>query len=281
MPWLPARRLIAAEGMDHYLIQVYRSGICDGTYGDIQNTVHPGDIKVIDLSRPFHTLNTDFDNITLSLPRAALGPLLANPDGLHGTVIHRNTAEAELLASHLRALGASAANLDLMAGNAVASATLHLVAACLGAAPQAREESGFYRTAARSETIRQYIDRNLTSSELSPETLARQFRMSRAQLYRVFPDDGGIQAYIRNRRLRRCFQSIADPVHAGRGIGEIALSFGFVSEAHFSRIFRQAFGLNPNEARSRGAIPPLIHEHNFLNDWMRQQGRDSINTSCM
>ena len=91
-------RLIAAEGLDHYIVQLYRAGTCEGTYSDVRNIVHPGDIKIIDLARPFHTFNTDFDNISLTLPRAALAPLLANPDGLHGAVLHRDTAEARVLA---------------------------------------------------------------------------------------------------------------------------------------------------------------------------------------
>ena len=124
-----SHRLIAAENLDHYLVQVYRAGVCEGTYGDVRNIVYPGDIKIIDLARPFHTFNTDFDNITLTLPRAALAPLLANPDGLHGTVLHRDTAEARLLAAHIEELAVSAAKLDTTVGHAVAAATLRLVAA--------------------------------------------------------------------------------------------------------------------------------------------------------
>ena len=270
-------RLIATEGLDHYLVQVYRAGICEGPYGDVQNVVRPGDVKIIDLARPFHTHNTDFDNITLTLPRAALAPLLANPDSLHGKVIQRDTAQARLLGSHLQTLAATAADLDPAGGHAVAGATLRLVAACLGPASHAREETVPNRTAATGEAIRRFIDANLTAPDLSPDGLARRFGMSRAQLYRLFPDDGGVLAYIRSQRLRRCFQTIADPTQSWRGTGEIALSFGFVSEAHFSRVFRQAFGLSPTDARNRGAEPPSAGASSFINDWMRSLGQTPIN----
>lgn len=94
-----AQRLITAEDMDHDLIQHYRSGVCDGTSGDVSNTVRPGAIKTIDLARPFHTFNTDFDKIPLTIPRAALAPLLARLDSVHGTVLHRNWSPAPMLAS--------------------------------------------------------------------------------------------------------------------------------------------------------------------------------------
>lgn len=92
-------RLVATEQLDHYLFQVYRSGVCDGTYGDVQNTVYPGDIKVVDLARPFQTSNTDFDNITLTIPRVVLAPLLARPDALHRRVMTRHSAMNRVVAA--------------------------------------------------------------------------------------------------------------------------------------------------------------------------------------
>ncbi len=150
-----------------------------------------------------------------------------------------------------------------------------MVAACLGPAPRVRDEAASHRAEATNATIRQYIDRHLTAPDLSPSSLARQFRASRAQLYRAFPDEGGVRAYIRTQRLRRCFQAIADPAQGWRGIGEIALSFGFVSESHFSRVFRQTFGLNPTDARAQALAPPATADDSFINDWMRHLGRVS------
>ena len=38
---------------------------------------------------------------------------------------------------------------------------------------------------------------------------------------------------------------------------DIAFNLGFSSEAHFSRIFRRAFGLSPSEVRARAReVPP-------------------------
>ena len=109
------RRLIAKEGLDHYLIQVYRHGICDGTYGEVQNTVRPGDVKIIDLAQPFSTFNTDFDNTTLTLPRAELAPLLERPDGLHGMVLPAATVLRQALSAQ-RARGPAALASTLSGG---------------------------------------------------------------------------------------------------------------------------------------------------------------------
>ncbi len=265
-------RLVAAEGVDHYLVQIYRDGVCDGTYGDVQNTVHPGDIKIIDLARPFHTFNTDFDNVTLTLPRAVLAPLLDRPDAQHGRVLSRQTPLARILRSHILALSASAGELGHDDGIAMAANTMQLVATCLGGTPRRLDESLPYRAAIASQTVRDFIDRNLGVADLGPDMLARRFNMSRAHLYRLFAEEGGVAAYIQTRRLYRCYLAITAPESVTRAIGEIALSCGFSSEAHFSRAFRRAFGMSPSDARAGaralGAAEPSSPT-SFLGDWIR------------
>lgn len=274
-------RLIATEGLDHYLLQVYHSGVCDGTYGEVRNTVRPGDIKVIDLTRPFHTLNTDFDNITLTIPRKALAPLLDQPDRMHGMVLRRDTAMARILGAHVKVLSDSATQLAPADGAAVAAATVRLAAACLGANPRAHDEIQPYRAAAIGQVVRDFIEQHLASPLLTPEMLARRFRMSRAQLYRLFAGEDGVAAYIRARRLQRCFMAITDASQSARAIGEIALSLGFNSEAHFSRLFRRSFGVTPSEARAGATtVVPAgpFGRDSFINDWMRALQRAADET---
>lgn len=267
------RRLIAKEGLDHYLIQVYRHGICDGTYGEVQNTVRPGDVKIIDLAQPFSTFNTDFDNTTLTLPRAELAPLLERPDTLHGMVLPAASPLGSVLGAHIQALVGAAANLTREAGSMLAGGSIRLVAACLGANARAQEETNPYRAAAAGQAVRNFIDANIANPALGPDMLTRRFGLSRAVLYRLFMEDGGVAAYIQSRRLRRCFLTIADPAQPRARIGDIAHAHGFTSDAQFSRAFRRAFGMTPSEARAEaragdhdGAGP---NQATFINDWMR------------
>jgi AraC-like DNA-binding protein len=103
-----------------------------------------------------------------------------------------------------------------------------------------------------------YIDRHLMDDRLSPESLPRQLRMSRATLYRLFADEGGVAAYILGRRLDRCRALLAADSAGARSIGDIAFSHGFASDAHFSRAFRRRFGMTPREARGTAQPPPAL-----------------------
>ena len=267
------RRLIAKEGLDHYLIQVYRHGVCDGTYGEVQNTVRPGDVKIIDLARTFSTSNTDFDNTTLTLPRDELAPLLERPDSLHGMVLPAASPLGSVLGAHIQALFA-AANLTPEAGSMLAAGSVRLVAACLGANARAQEETNPYRAAAAGQAVRNFIEANIAAPALGPDMLTRRFGLSRAMLYRLFMEDGGVAGYIQNRRLRRCFLAITDPAQRRVRIGDIAYAHGFSSDAQFSRAFRRAFGMTPSEARAEaqaGQSSSVIpNQATFINDWVRR-----------
>lgn len=267
------RHLVATEGLDHYLIQVYRRGSCEGAYGEAENTVRPGDIKVIDLAQPFHSLNTDFDNTTLTIPRSALAPLLARPDRMHGLVLPREDPMARVIGGHIHALSETAADMRPAQAAGVAAATVRLMAACLGASPRARDETRPYRAAAVGQNVRAFVERHIASPLLDADTLAQHFGVSRRQIYRLFAAEGGVEAYVQARRLQHCRQALTDPSQAGRSIGEIARTLGFVSDAHFSRAFRRSFGVTPSEARAGAHLSRPAGYETFINDWMRDLHR--------
>jgi AraC-like DNA-binding protein len=55
-----------------------------------------------------------------------------------------------------------------------------------------------------------------------------------------------LAAYIRNRRLARCYDEL---ILGGAPVGLIASRWGFSSPAHFSRAFRERYGMAPNQIR--------------------------------
>ena len=124
---------------------------------------------------------------------------------------------------------------------------VHLVAACLKATPTAQAEIG-RRTGEARRLAESYIESHLTSPDLGPATICNALGMSKAALYRAFAGSEGVTAYIRKRRLEIIHVLLNDPQET-RGIGEIAYQYGFVSDAHFSRVFRQKFGFSPRDAR--------------------------------
>jgi AraC-like DNA-binding protein len=57
--------------------------------------------------------------------------------------------------------------------------------------------------------------------------------------------------WILSQRLDRCRRDLIDPRLRNHPIHHIAAQWGFTSAAHFSRVFRAAYGLSPRDYRDR------------------------------
>src|SRR5438445_546212 len=103
------------------------------------------------------------------------------------------------------------------------------------------------------ERARRFLDAERTrvvhSSELEPITgltrydLARQFRI----MLGTSP-----HRYLLMRRLAFA----RDGIHRGRPLVEVACDAGFADQAHFTRVFKSAFGLTPARYRALRTGPP-------------------------
>jgi transcriptional regulator GlxA family with amidase domain len=55
--------------------------------------------------------------------------------------------------------------------------------------------------------------------------------------------------WVRAERLARCRRELADPSLRHRSIAQVAQSWGFGDMTHFSRLFRDIFGVSPRGYR--------------------------------
>ncbi|MFI0452706.1 helix-turn-helix domain-containing protein [Actinomadura sp. 6N118] len=63
-------------------------------------------------------------------------------------------------------------------------------------------------------------------------------------LHKLFTDqEMTVADFIRHRRLERCRQDLRDPTLRNRPISSIGARHGLVNPAHFSRLFRDAYGV--------------------------------------
>ena len=70
-----------------------------------------------------------------------------------------------------------------------------------------------------------------------------------AELHRAFQPEGGVEAYIRDRRLAAVHAALGDSTER-RPIIELAEAFGFSDGAHLSRLFRSRYGVTPTDHRA-------------------------------
>lgn len=233
--------------LDHYLIHLpLQRGLVAGT----GLRVRPADVVVVDLAQAADFRMASGVGVTLLVPRTALSPLLADERQLHGLVLRRESAAGGFLGSLLTSLSTAAPLLAMDEALQFTQPVLALVAACIGSMASRVAGTGAAGLGNLGRRGRLYIEQNLHREDLAPKVLARELGVSRSQLYRAFDKLGGVCHYLRQRRLRRCLLALCEAGNSGRRIVDLACEHGFADEAHFSRVFRQAFGLSPRAART-------------------------------
>jgi len=241
-------RTIRADQYDHYIVRLQRQGRWTGEVDDRTVEAGCGSVTVLDMARTSTASVTDIENINVILPRDALDDVLP-PFDMHGLVLQG--AMGTLLRSHLVSLVLNLPRMQAADAGHVAGATLNLMAACLAPSRDAVARAAAPLGLARLAQIRRYVDRHLCSPDLSPQSICQALGLSRSTLYALCEPLSGVAAFIQKRRLDRIHAILADP-RDRRRISEIAHQHGFVSDAHFSRVFRRAFGASPRDARESG-----------------------------
>lgn len=98
------------------------------------------------------------------------------------------------------------------------------------------------------EQLQAWVIENISEPGLTPDVLARQCAVSRRQLYRLFEETGMTpQSWISRIRLVVAHERLTR--HRDRSIIEVAFSVGFNDAAHFSRAFRNEYGIPPSLMR--------------------------------
>jgi AraC family transcriptional activator of tynA and feaB len=108
-----------------------------------------------------------------------------------------------------------------------------------------------------SMQVKAYIEANLADPGLSVEGIAHRCSISVRALHRHFAEDpaGSVSHYLWQRRLIRCAEALRDPSQAHRLITDVCFSYGFSSSSHFSRLFKNQFGVPPVHYRAGLACP--------------------------
>lgn len=105
------------------------------------------------------------------------------------------------------------------------------------------------------DAVRECVAARLADRRLSPDFIAGVLGVSRRRLYYACDQRlGPLARYIRQERLGFAARLLRNREWRSSSIAEIASLSGFDDQAHFSRVFRRAFGVPPMRARAAAVI---------------------------
>jgi len=154
-----------------------------------------------------------------------------------------------LVRTHLEQVCTRAADFSADPGaTALGTATVELVRALVVSAAGADRHRALVRDETLLTRVCTYVGQHLADPTLTPESIAGAHAVSVRQLYKVCSEAGfSLEQWVIEQRLELARTQLASPAGRRRSIAALSHGIGFADPSHFTRRFKQAYGLTPRE----------------------------------
>jgi AraC-like DNA-binding protein len=247
------------EGEFLYLALHVRGTVALTRAGQDRALLEPGDMVFCDPARrDVLRFGEDCLMTYFRTTRRHLGVAEPDLDRVVGVPVRHGAGMGALVSGFLSALAAEAEFHRTAIGDRLARSAVDLLAVLvmelLQAETGAETPGGSKAGGGMLSRIRAFIEDHLTDPELSPESIARAHHISVRYLHKLFQDDGTtVGQWVRQRRLDSCRQELGRTSNRRTTVAAVAHRWGFTSPSHFSRTFRDAYGMSPSEWQALAA----------------------------
>ena len=213
----------------------------------------PGNWVFLDCTLPYSLKHTQAYNknvvLVLQLPKPAFCARLPNPESLTGYSLSSQTGLGRVTYDFIQSLRRDNARIEPETKPQLAETLVDLLATNL------RETLCPAKAVARNRAVallevKSFIHQHLADPTLSSFAIAEALNISKSYLYLLFQDENTtVNRTIWDLRLEKCRADLANPLHSHRTITEIAFTWGFNNSTHFSRLFKDRYGLSARAYR--------------------------------
>ncbi|MEU3567671.1 helix-turn-helix domain-containing protein [Kitasatospora sp. NPDC036755] len=215
----------------------------------------PGDLLIGTTRHPAGLLqDSECRMVHFRVPCFYLGVRQRDVQRTGGLLARGSEGVGSLASQFLRTLATQSAAHRARPGNHLARSVSDIVAILV---TELLEREGPEHPTGSAELlarIRAHIEENLADPDLGPESIARSQHISVRYLHKLFQQDGTtVGQWVRRRRLDACRRELERPARRQTSVSAVAHRWGFVSHSHFSRAFRDAYGVSPREWQAYAA----------------------------
>lgn len=242
---------IKRTGNDFFLLFLQRVGKMLAVVEENSFEILPGDFFFYDASIQHQLIfDEDFDHIVVRIPRNLLKQ---NWRGLDQRGCFQLTPKYPLVRIAAATLSASASSIRQLGPDDFSIALENALDLFAAAANKTSSFSpsgsgrGSDVTFARARAV---IQARLKDADLDPDSIAAALGVSRRSLSKLFQQQGvSIMEYVLLERLEQAARDLSSVSKRGHSVTEIAFRWGFKNASHFSKRFRDHFGVAPCDAR--------------------------------
>lgn len=238
------------DDRDVLAVQVVLSGRENFTIDNNRRILGPGDVLIWNTTRPMSfEVVEQLHKVSLMMPLTRLRHWLPNSWSSIDSLAPNGTSGARLLSSFVNSLFAEFGTGALTDDDSLIEAAIGIIVSTLGSDKKPVDSTSLREV--QYMRVLRYIDAHLGDSDLSPASIAAANRISLRYLHWLFEPTGTtVLQHVIRERLLRCRRELLNPAMEKRTIKEIAYSWGFQNCTHFSRRFKDEFGVTPHEMRA-------------------------------
>ena len=255
-------RLVKVAPAGCYKIGVQLRGTAVLIQDGREAVLTPGDFAFYDTDRPYTLALTEHRMLVLVFPRDMLG---LPQDRLAALTATRLPGEAGGMAALIGPFLVKIADLleeedtpGLGIGMRLAGNVVDLLGTVLADRLDATPDDPDIAHRALMLQITSFIEEHLGEADLAPAQIAAAHHISLRQLHKLFHASGTtVAGWIRQRRLEHCGHDLRDPRCMTRPVAAVGARWGYPDPAHFSRLFKAAYGVGPRDYRASYGLAAL------------------------
>ncbi len=245
------------------LVSLHKQGVAVVSQGGRESRIEPGDIFVIDPSRPFHIEASEIYVHSVYINSCALRQLLPQFDALTALAIRCDRGPGAILRSVLDGLFAMTSTMSEEIADDMSDALPYLLAPALRNLENSSDKSATRLKVLHRQRISRFVRDNLWDSNMDANAIARGVNLSPRHVYALFSeDDQPLMKSVWKERLYLCWRDLAEPRLQAKTVGEIAFTWGFSNVSHFSRAFKAEFDIGPRDFRkgAQGRVLEVVSD---------------------
>ena len=241
---------IARANEEYVLFAFGATGVGGVIQDGREALIRPGEFAFYDTTRPYElSFDADFSQTILQVPRKLAQQRLGPVDDLTAVTFSSDRPLHRLASDFIAGLSRIIEAVETPAAERLSGQALDLVAIALSQSAEAHRSST-YRSAMLYR-LRAYIHRHLPDPRLCLTETAAAMGISPRYVNALLESENeSFGRYVLAHRLEACRRHLADPALSHRQIIEIAFAWGFNDPSHFSRSFKEKFGISPRDYRA-------------------------------
>ena len=215
--------------------------------------LNPGDYCILDsTASSVTTIPEPFHNVVARFPVADVNTVLPTWQRSIGKVIHGRAGAGCVFFDMVRSILRQADALEPESKSGIADAAIDLFGSTLVALPHNRRPAPSHMESFHRTRIKAFVQEHLRNPDLDVDMVSGRLGLSARHVHRLFQTEPQhLMHWVWGERLRRCYGDLSRESQRHRTVAQIGYTWGFNDSAHFSRSFRQRYGLAPSEVRER------------------------------